>query len=85
MTSDDRYRTTLALAHLTYDLRDGNRPVTPYVFGGVGLMTQRQRSIGYTSRSLASEGGVGVRFAVGGRVVIASEIRSDGMPSRAQP
>ena len=75
MTSDDRYRTTIVLAHVTYDLRDGDGPIIPYVFGGVGLTTQRQHSIAYTSRTLAREGGVGVRFGIGERVVIAPEIR----------
>ena len=74
VTSDDRYRTTIALAHLIYDLGDGG-PVIPYVFGGVGLTTQRQHSIAYTSRTPAREGGVGVRFGIGERAVIAPEIR----------
>ncbi len=75
VTSDDRYRTTMALVHLIYDLRDGDGSVTPYVFGGVGLTTQRQHSIAYTSRTLAREGGVGVRFGIGERAVVAPEIR----------
>ena len=75
VTSDARYRTTMALAHLVYDLSDGGGPATPYVFGGVGLTTQLQRSIAFSSRTLAREGGVGVRLGIGDRAVVAPEIR----------
>lgn len=65
--------------NLLYDLRKPGNAVVPYLVGGVGFLTNRQKfphiSRAFTNTELTSSGGVGVKFFLNDRIFIAPEFR----------
>lgn len=65
--------------NLLYDLRRPGSTVVPYLAGGLGLLTNRQKfayiSEVFTNTELTSSGGFGVKFFLNDRVFIAPEFR----------